>query len=153
MSVINGIEQLKEQISAEQAEQLDAAASIHKDQSNIEFTILNVEGEIINIETAQLETRSGKYATEASLLKKSHEVFDKYLPGYTIKVNPSPFLPSPTSVVTPLWLDKKMREKGVRIKQIAFETGVDRESIAEWVTGKRSMSQIVKAMFYFYLSK
>jgi len=46
-----------------------------------------------------------------------------------------------------------MLQKGVRIKQIAFDTGVDRESVSEWVTGKRSMSQIVKALFYYYLSK
>lgn len=46
-----------------------------------------------------------------------------------------------------------MNEKGIRIKQIAFDTGIDRESISDWVTEKRNMSQIVKAMFYYYLSK
>jgi hypothetical protein len=62
-------------------------------------------------------------------------------------------LPSPAAIVDRLWIEKKMQEKGVRIKQIAFDTGVDRTSISDWVTGKRSMGQIVKAMFYFYLSK
>lgn len=153
MSVIIGIENLSQKLTAEQIEQLDAAAGVHKDQSNIEFTILKIEDEEIHIEAIQSETRSGKYANEASLLKKTHEVFDKWLPGFNIQVETTTHLPSPTSVVNPAWLEKKMKDKGVRIKQIAFETGVDRESIAEWVAGKRSMSQIVKAMFYFYLSK
>ncbi|MFC1225361.1 hypothetical protein ACFE6N_16250 [Pedobacter sp. BG31] len=45
-----------------------------------------------------------------------------------------------------------MQEKGLRIKQIAFETGIDCESISDWVTGKKAMGKTVKAMFYFYLS-
>ena len=152
MNIIKGIERFGNQLSKEQMEELDAAAEVHQSQSNIEFTVLNVEENSVNIEVVQSQTRSGKYATAAALEKKSHEVFDKRLPGFSVQVMPLTYHASPTSVVNPLWLDQKMKQKGVRIKQIAFETGVDRESIAEWVTGKRSMSQIVKAMFYFYFS-
>jgi hypothetical protein len=53
-------------------------------------------------------------------------------------------------VVTPGWIDRKMVEKEVRIKQIAFDTGLDRKDISGWVTGERNMSQIVKAMFFYY---
>lgn len=60
------------------------------------------------------------------------------------------FEESPATVVTPAWIDKRMIEKEVRIKQIAFDTGVDRKGISGWVTGERTMSQIVKSMFYFY---
>jgi hypothetical protein len=153
MSVILDIEKLKEQLTEEQLEQLDAAAEVHLTQSNIEFRIAKVEGDAIYIETTQMETRSAKYAKEPALLKKTHEVFDKLLPHADLQIQVFPHLPSPTTVVTTAWLEKKMNEKGVRIKQIAFDTGVDRESIADWVSGKRSMSQIVKAMLYFYLSK
>jgi hypothetical protein len=153
MSVIVGIDKLNRLLTAEQLEQLDDAAGVHKAQSNIEFVIINLADNVIHIETTQSETRSGKYANEAALLKKTHELFDKWLPGFNIEIETNTHLPSPTSVVNPAWLERKMKDKGVRIKQIAFETGVDRESIADWVAGKRSMSQIVKAMFYFYLSK
>lgn len=153
MSVILGIEKLKSQLDEQQLELLEQTAETHKKQSNIIFCILVMEADSIQIETSQTENRSGKYATEASLLKRTHEVFDKWLPKFDIQVIPATYMPSPTSVVNPKWLEQKMEEKGVRIKQIAFDTGVDRESIADWVSGKRSMSQIVKAMFYFYLSK
>ena len=153
MSTILGIEKLNDQLDADQLDQLDKAAAIHKSQSNIEFCILSVEEKNISIETTQSETRSGKYATQSTLVKRTQEVFEKALPTFDIKVEPMPFLPNPTSVVNPAWLEKKMKEKGVRIKQIAFETGVDRDSISDWITGKRAMSQIVKAMFYFYLSR
>jgi hypothetical protein len=153
MSTILGIEKLNDLLNADQQEQLNKAALIHKSQSNIEFCILTIDEGIISIETTQSETRSGKYANEAALVKRTLEVFEKALSDYKIKVEPMPYLPNPTSVVNPVWLEKKMKEKGVRIKQIAFETGVDRDSISDWITGKRAMSQIVKAMFYFYLSK
>lgn len=153
MSVILGIEKLKSQLDEQQLELLEQAAETHKKQSNITFCILVIEADSIQIETSQTANRSGKYATEASLVKRTHEVFDKWLPKFEIQVIPATYLPSATSVVNPKWLEQKMDEKGVRIKQIAFDTGVDRESIADWVSGKRSMSQIVKAMFYFYLIK
>jgi len=153
MSIILGLEKLNESLNSEEMEQLEKAALIHKNQSNIEFCILGLDENTISVETTQGETRSGKYANQTTLVKRTMEVFEKSLPEIIIQVEAMPFLPNPTSVVTTLWLEKKMKEKGVRIKQIAFETGVDRDSISDWVTGKRAMSQIVKAMFYFYLSK
>jgi hypothetical protein len=153
MSVILELDKLSEILFPEQLAQLDAAAAIHQEQSNIEFRIAKVEENVLHIETTQSERRSGKYANEAMLFKRTREVFEKRLPAYRLDVQAFPHLPSPTTVVNTAWLESKMNEKGVRIKQIAFDTGVDRESIADWVSGKRSMSQIVKAMFYFYLSK
>ena len=153
MSIILGLEKLNESLNSEEMEQLEKAALIHKNQSNIEFCILGLDENTISVETTQGETRSGKYANQTTLVKRTMEVFEKSLPEISIQVEAMPFLPNPTSVVTTLWLEKKMKEKGVRIKQIAFETGVDRDSISDWVAGKRAMSQIVKAMFYFYLSK
>lgn len=153
MDVILGIKNLKPLLSDEQIHQIEQAAEVHKIQANISFCILAVEDHAIQIETAQAENRSGKYATAATLTKRTREVFDKWLPAFDIQVIPATFMPSPTSVVNPAWLENKMKEKGIRIKQIAFDTGIDRESISGWVSGKRNMSQLVKAMFYFYLAK
>jgi len=153
MSVILGIEKLQTQLGKDETDKLEEAAQIHQSQSNIIFCILAVEDSTIQIETTQSENRSGRYASEATLIKRTHEVFDNALPQYDVQVIPAPFLPSPTSVVTTAWLEKMMDSKGVRIKQLAFDTGVDRDSIAGWVSGKRSMSQIVKAMFYFYFTR
>lgn len=153
MSTIQNIEKLQKYISNEQLTQLEKAAEQHKVQSNIVFKIHSVADKAIEVEALQAETSSGKYASEATLVKRTEDLFRKSLPEFQPIVSTETFHPSPASVVNAAWIDKKMREKGLRIKQIAFETGVDRESISDWVTGKRSMSQIVKAMFYFYLYK
>jgi hypothetical protein len=153
MPAIENINKLKVVLDAEQILQLESAALVHQQQSNITFTIINVSDDSIHIGVVQAENNSKKYATEATLMKRTHEVFDKWLPSIHLDIDATTALPSPVSIVTVQWLEKKMLDKSVRIKQIAFDTGVDRESIAQWVSGKRAMSQIVKAMLYFYLSK
>ncbi|MGF1924634.1 MAG: helix-turn-helix domain-containing protein [Bacteroidia bacterium] len=153
MSKILGIEKLKDFLTPEQTEKLNKAAERHATASNMTFTLLSATETALEIEVAQSETKSGKYASEATLISRSEDLFGKLLPNIPLHINPVAFAPSPASIVTTAWLESKMQQKGVRIKQIAFETGIDREAISDWVTGKRSMSQLVKAMFYFYLSK
>ncbi|MHA4893774.1 helix-turn-helix domain-containing protein [Pedobacter sp. PWIIR3] len=151
MSSIQNIDLLAPYLSADQIIKLDKAASRHQEQSNINFKVLSAVDKIIEVETAQGETTSGKYATEATLVTRTEELFRKHLPLYNIIVSPETFQASPASLVTTAWIEKMMLQKGIRIKQIAFDTGIDRESISDWVTGKRRMSQIVKALFYYYL--
>lgn len=153
MSTIQNIRYLEPFLSIEQLITLDKAAGRHAEQSNINFKITAVADHTIQVETTQGETPSGKYASEATLVKRTEDLLKKRLPEFTIEVSANTVQPSLASVVNVPWLERKMLEKGLRIKQIAFETGIDRQSISDWVTGKRSMSQIVKAMFYFYLSK
>ena len=150
MTTIKNLEKLAELLGPEDLQKLDAAAVVHKKQNNIEFTVGELEGTTLNVETEQGKT-SGRYANYKTLIKRTSEVFDKYLPsGYKLQVEAREFAESPAMVVSPEWINKKMLEKEVRIKQIAFDTGLDRKDISGWVTGERSMSQIVKAMFYFY---
>lgn len=153
MSTIAGIEKLNRQLNEEQIEQLNRAAERHQTESNIAFSIRYADDQVVEIESRQEENRSGKYATEATLIKRTQDLFSKALSGFQLVILPVTYLPSPATAVTPAWLEQKMEQKGLRIKQIAFDTGIDRESISDWVTGKRKMSQIVKAMFYFYFAK
>jgi hypothetical protein len=150
MSNIKNLELLADNFDDDILKQLDAAAAVHLKQSNIEFSIVDVQDGVITVDTEQGKT-SGNYANFKTLIKRTGEVFDKHLPsGYKLQVNPKEYEESPAMVVNAAWIDRKMQEKEVRIKQIAFDTGLDRKDISGWVTGERNMSQIVKAMFYFY---
>jgi hypothetical protein len=150
MGNIKNLELLSEALDQATLQNLDAAALTHLKQSNIEFTVVSLEEKTVTVDAEQGKT-SGNYANHRTLIKRAGEVFDKYLPsGYSLLVNPREYEESPAMVVTPAWIDRKMIEKEVRIKQIAFDTGLDRKDISGWVTGERNMSQIVKAMFFFY---
>ncbi len=153
MSTILGIEKLKDFLTPYQIDKLNSAGDRHATASNMTFTLLSATETALEVEVAQSETKSGKYASEATLSSRSQALFGKFLPNSPLRINPVAYTPSAPSVVTTAWLDHKMQQKGVRIKQIALETGIDRETTSDWVTGKRSMSHLVKAMFYFYLIK
>lgn len=150
MTTIKNLSLLTEILEESVLRELDAAATVHLKQSNIEFTILSLEDKVLTVDAEQGKT-SGNYANFKTLIKRTGEVFNKHLPsGYQLKVNAKEFEESPAMVVNPAWIERKMVEKEVRIKQIAFDTGLDRKDISGWVTGERTMSQIVKSMFYYY---
>jgi hypothetical protein len=154
MSNIINIEKLQDIIDETAMAKLDAGAAVHKKQSNIEFNIISVEDKVLTVATEQGKTGSGKYANLKMLIKRTHEVFDNFLPSsYKLEVLPTEYLESPAATVTPNWINKKMLEKEVRIKQIAFDTGIDRTDLTAWINGLKPMSQIVKAMFYYYFNR
>jgi len=130
MSSIQNINLLDTLLSTEKIIILDKAASRHQEQSNTNFNIRSASAKNIEIATVQGETSSGKYATEPALIKRTEDLFRKYLPDYEITVHPETFQVSPTSVVNKAWIEKMMLQKGIRIKQIAFDTGLDRGSVA-----------------------
>ncbi|MFD2164153.1 XRE family transcriptional regulator [Paradesertivirga mongoliensis] len=150
MSTIKNLDKLSGLFEEDILQKLDAAAAVHLKQSNIEFTVVRMDDKSVVVDTEQGKT-SGNYANFKTLIKRTREVFDKFLPsGYELLVNPREFAEFAATTVTPAWIDRQMLEKEVRIKQIAFDTGLDRKDISGWVTGERNMSQIVKAMFYYY---
>jgi hypothetical protein len=153
MSTIKNLEILSEVLEHHDLEKLDAMAFLHERQSSIQFTIRSLEDDILTVETEQGET-AGVYANFKTLIKRTGEVFNKFLPtGIQLHVIPEEFITSPAMVVTAEWISNKMQEKDVRIKKIAFDTGLSRKNISDWVTGERNMSQIVKAMFYYYFNR
>lgn len=153
MSTIKNLEILAEILESSELEKLETLAFLHQKQSSIEFTVRSLEEDILTVETEQGET-TGNYANFKTLIKRTGEVFNKFLPaGIQLHVIPDEFTPSPAIVVTPEWISNKMLEKDIRIKKIAFDTGLSRKDIAGWVSGERNMSQIVKAMFYFYFNQ
>jgi hypothetical protein len=150
MSSIKDLEKLSNILDESALKNLDDAAALHLRQSNIVFTVIDLTDDVLSIETEQGKT-SGNYAKYRTLISRTHEVFNKYLPsGVKLHVQPREYVESPSQVVTPDWISKQMLEKEVKIKQIAFDTDIDRKDISGWVTGERNMSRIVKAMFYFY---
>jgi hypothetical protein len=154
MSIIINIEKLQDFIDETGLEKLDAGAAVHKKQSNIEFNVLAVEDNVLTVATEQGKTGSGKYANLKTLIKRTHEVFDNFLPpSFKLEVQPTEYLESPAATVTPNWISKKMLEKDIRVKQIAFDTGIDRADLTAWINGVKPMGQIVKAMFYYYFNR
>ena len=118
MSVIKNLEILSELLEASELEKLDALAYLHQKQSNIEFTVRSLDEDILTVETEQGET-GGNYANFKTLIKRTGEVFNKFLPaGIQLHVIPEEFTESPAMVVSPEWIKTKMLEREIKVKQI-----------------------------------
>ncbi|WP_207533209.1 XRE family transcriptional regulator [Desertivirga arenae] len=153
MTAIKGIERLQGIISDQEISQLNKAANTHKKFSNIVFEIEQADEGELAVLVEQEQNSSGNYANQRTLIKRAHEVFDKVVPG-SIKLNvkAQEYFESPTAKVTPQWIEQQMLDKEVRIKQIAFDTGINKSDISAWINGIKPMSQIVKALFYYYFN-
>lgn len=153
MTVIKGLDKLQGIIGEKEVAQLNKAATTHKKFSNIVFEIEDADESALTVLVEQEQNSSGNYANQRTLIKRAHEVFDKVVPSSVqLNVKAQEYFESPTTKVTPQWIEQQMLDKEVRIKQIAFDTGINKSDISAWLNGIKPMSQIVKALFYYYFS-
>jgi hypothetical protein len=150
MGVIKNIEALGS-LNELELQKLEAGAAMHMQYSRIEFKVLEVNENDITVRVTQGESPAGNYLTSKELVNRAKDLFSFYLPGKTIHVRAFPYSVPKVEAVGPEWIQKQMHSKGVSQKTIVEETGIDKTNVSAWITGKRPMSQPVKAMFWFML--
>jgi hypothetical protein len=153
MSTIKNIGRLSGILPEAAIAKLEAAAALHLRHSNITFKIVDVSDTEIHVRAEQGKTLAENYATTHTLVTRTRELFGNFLPDRTVYTHPVAYSTPIVEVVDPEWLKEKMLTKGVKIKDIVTDTGIDKSNISAWVNGIRPMTQIVKAMFYFYFTR
>jgi hypothetical protein len=155
MSSIIQIEKLTKIYTEQEIAEINQAVKEWISSENIEFTIRSTTAvgvfKSVSVRVTQNYLESGVYFDRATLISKTEEIFKPYLLGRMLYIDVIPYRPVITDIVTPEWLEERMVKRGVRVKDIATDTGIDRTSLSGWISGLRPMSQSVKAMFYFYL--
>jgi hypothetical protein len=150
MNTIKGLLKLGGTLSAREMMELDEAAKLHLKNSNITFKIISIGDNTITVKASQGKQSTENYADTKKLHIKTQELFGKYLPEHKAIVQPVPFQLALVDVVNPEWLEERMQQHGVRIRQIQTDTGIDKTNLSAWTKGTRPMSQPVKAMFFYY---
>lgn len=150
MNTIKGLLKLGGVASAREMMELDEAARLILEHSNISFKIISVGDNTITVKASQGKQADGHYADTKKLHIRTTELFMKYLPELKIVVQPVPFQVAQVDVVQPEWLAEKLLQTGIKIKDIQADTGIDKTNLSAWIKGTRPMSQPVKAMFYYY---
>lgn len=158
MNTIKNIHKIVDLLDQDDLNKLESGAALHKRHSNIEFKIISVDekftvlgklNEII-VSAVQGKSLSENYADSKTLIDRTKELFKPFFPKYAINVQPATYNEAIVEVVTPEWIKEQQLKKGVRIKDIIIDTGIDKTNLSAWINGVRPMSQPVKAMFYFY---
>ena len=129
---------------------MDIAAMIHKTQENISFKIAEYNDENVIIQVVQHKTSTGFYHTQKSLIDLVHKTFDSFFADKKVLVHAIPFVENSASKVDIKWINKKMLETGIRIKDISTDTGLDQNELSILLNGGSPLSKPMKALFYYY---
>ena len=167
MHIVKNIERLG--LSPDSLATLQHRAEQHLRFSSLDFKVLDVErtgkANIVEMTTESItaneipgaivirirqgESHAGNHFDAKRLLEITHETFDDLLPeGWKIKIRPIPYRPSPPDIVTPEWLQEQRGQRPT--KEIAHDLGMDANMVSGYIGGKRPLSGVVRAMFFWY---
>lgn len=149
MNLIKNI-RLLEGLPPDRLQLLEQACRIHKAAGGISFKVIGVDGDKVTIRIMQERHAAGNYHPVKRLVEIVRETFGPFVEGKKILVHPLPYVESPATNVDSAWINKKMLDLGVKIKEIAQDTGLNRSQVNALVTGNRPLSQSAKALMYFY---
>ncbi|MAO65063.1 MAG: hypothetical protein CL666_08685 [Balneola sp.] len=149
MSTLKNIHYLN--LSEQDKKNLDKSAGMYAANANITFKVLKVDDDELVIEVRQGKNASDKYQNTSGLVDRGKKLFSHFYPDHDIHIRPKPYQRPPADNVTPEWIQKRMNDRKISLKQIEGTTSIDKTNLSAWINGKRPMSQPVKAMFYFML--
>lgn len=153
MNTIKNIHKLTGIVPAADIIKIDLGANLHLRHSNIGFKIISVNGQDIVIKTVQAKPFSDNIADKETLIKRTRELFGKFLPdNFTIKVQPVPYQETRVNIVNPDWINKQMLSNGIKLKDIVNDTGLNKTQLSAVIGGDKPLSQIMKALFFFYFA-
>lgn len=149
--IIKNIHLIKDLTTSENIGKLEVGALQHRKFARITFKVLSARGSILEIQTIQTKSPHENHADEDLLILRTKELFSHFFPEYEIVVTAIPYQANPTQQVTPEYIREAMTSYDIKVKDIVEETGIDKSNVSAWVNGTRTMSQPVRAMFYYYI--
>ncbi|MGG7665164.1 hypothetical protein [Dyadobacter sp. BHUBP1] len=150
-TIIKNIHLIKDLTTAENIRKLEIGALQHRKFARITFKVLSVREGTLEIQTIQTKSPHENHASEERLILRTKELFLHFFPDYEIVVTAIPYQGNPTEKVTPEYIREAMNSYDIKVKDIVDETGIDKSNVSAWVNGTRTMSQPVRAMFYYYI--
>lgn len=140
-------------LTPDSLETLRARAELHRRYSNIEFKVIESTPDKLVISVRQGKSNAENYFDAKRLVEIGKETFGDLGAWATIHAGPMPYQVPPPDMVTAQWIQEKMRERGLKVKDVSRALGVDSHTVSAYKNGLKSLSGVVKAMFYYYLSQ
>lgn len=150
-TIVKNIHLIKELTTPESISKLEIGALQYRKFARITFKVISVAEKALHIQTVQTKSPHENHADEHLLILRTKELFSHFFPEYEIVVTAIPYQPNPTEQVTPEYIREAMTSYDIKVKDIVEETGIDKSNVSAWVNGTRTMSQPVRAMFYYYI--
>jgi len=149
---MNNFELIRPYLTDEQAGILEARAQAHARFAAIDFKVLDVKGTRVVLRIVQSKSHAEVYFDNKRLSEIGKELLEG-LGEWQVVTRPIPYNPKPTDVVTAAWINEKITERGVKLKVLSVDLGIDANTLSAYRCGLKPLSGPVKAAFYYYFSR
>jgi hypothetical protein len=156
-NIIKGLHYLID-MPEEKVDEMERIALVLWQNFYLKFKVLEYDQSKVIIKVTQEKAAPDYPGINAfsnhELINIVHKEFDKFFLGGTVLAHPFPFISNPVSDVNYKWIEGQMLTTGTRLKDIAADTGLNKSYLSNLINGKDPLSDMAKAMFYYYfLSK
>lgn len=131
-------------------ERLEHLALQHRRFSSLEFKVIECSPARLVVRVAQGKSHAANYFDVGRLVEIVRELFQPFGSWDRIEARPIPYAPPVTDVVTAEWVQDQMQGRGLKVKDVARDLGVDASKVSAYKSGIRPMSGVVRAMFFYY---
>jgi hypothetical protein len=139
-------------LASDQLELLQTKIDLHRRYSAIGFRIVSVSDTEMILSIHQDKSFHENKFDHVRLREIAHETFDPFIGTRKLHVSIKVDVSSPPDIVTPGWIKKKMLDKGIKIKDIVSDTGIDKSTISSYINEHKPLSHVTKAMFFYYFN-
>lgn len=148
MQTIKNLKRIKFHISDDAVDSLNILADANYRCYGVEFKILKYEDGVATIQALQSKKKD-KSLSVAELVSMAKKMFLS-MEGLKIHVHPVCFIESVVETVDPSWIKVQMQSKKVKLKDIVFDSGIDKTCLSAIINNHVGLSQPMKAFFYYY---
>ncbi len=152
MNQIKNLALLEGIFTEKQIDKMETEAALLKRHNSITFKIIKVTPKTVIISVRQERSSANNYYNEDQLIKLTRDTFGKFFPEKRILVNNAQtFKVSPVEVVTGQWIENKMQQYNVRLKNVCEDTGINYSYLSQIINSEtEELSQIMKSFFWYY---
>lgn len=150
MEIIKNIYKLVGIVSHIEVLRLEQAARQYLSELNISFEIITARSAALKIRTRQWNCKTSNYADIPKLISLTQELFERFITDIPVTVYPIAYIPVAADHVEPEWINGKMLNLGVTLKDIHEYTGIDQLNLSLWVKGTLPLNQDAKSLFFYY---
>ena len=143
-----GLEKLN--LSEADLKTLKARIELHMRFSRISFTVKRVDVRKVIISVKQGDSFHENQFDAKRLREIGKETFGDMVGNRSLNIGAAPPKNAPTDVVNAEWIQSIMSKHKIKLKNIHKDTGVYKTTLTGYINGTRTLSQPVKAMFYYY---
>jgi predicted XRE-type DNA-binding protein len=118
----------------------------------LEYQVMASDDKSITLLIRQKRLVNDKILTKQELIERGKEflIVPTLDPNLDLRIRPIIYNIAESEVVTSQWVQHKMLQHGLKLKNLVEIMGINKSSLSELVSGKENLTKWHKATFYYF---